>query len=128
MSSYFSGTLAGNIGKDAELKYLADGTAVATFAIATNRGRGEKEITTWTNISYYGKVAVSIAPYLKKGTLVMAAGQVSNRPYDKEGATRYSLEMDASSVQLLGSRVQDGDEPATPQVKSTYVSNPTAPF
>ncbi|MEI2690479.1 MAG: single-stranded DNA-binding protein [Anaerolineae bacterium] len=78
--------LIGNLGSDAELRYTADGTPVASFSLAVNRrwtkedgSHGEE--TTWFRVSVWRKTAESLAPYLKKGGKVMVIGRVAGRVY-----------------------------------------------
>lgn len=100
--------LIGNLGRDAELRYTPGGDAVATINLATTdawKGRdGEKkEKTEWHRVVLWGKSAEALAEYLKKGKQIYVEGQLQTRKWqDKEGADRYTTEVRAWRVQLLG--------------------------
>jgi single-strand DNA-binding protein len=84
-------TVAGNLSKDSEIRYLPDGTAVAAFGIADNQGK-DKDAIFW-NCSIFGKRAESLSQYLTKGQAVTVTGNVTQRKYtDKNGQERTSME------------------------------------
>lgn len=96
-------TVAGNIGKDAETRYLPDGTAVAQFSIADSQGR--EKPTIWWNCQLFGKRAESLAQYLLKGGQVTVTGNVTEREWtDKEGAKRKSMDLRVNDVALQGGK------------------------
>ena len=102
MNSYNS---IGGIGKDAELKFTANGDAICNFSFAASTGYGDKAITTWINCSIWGKRAETLTPMLTKGTKVGVSGELTNRPYTtKDGAQKHSLELRVSDLTLLGSK------------------------
>ena len=103
----------GNVGKDAEVKYLSSGDAVANFSFALTSGYGEKQQTTWLNCSLFGKRAETLAPMLLKGTKIGITGELTNREYLSNGEKRYSLECRLNDVTLLGKK----DESAKPTEK-----------
>lgn len=100
--------LIGNLGKDAEMRFTQGGTAVATFNIATtekftDRDGNKKEDTQWHTIVVWGKTAEAIHQYLTKGKQVAVEGKIQTRKWtDKEGKDRWSTEIRADRVQLLG--------------------------
>lgn len=98
----FAATVVGNVGKDAVLKYLPSGKPVLEFSIATNYKTKNEEETTWVNVSFFGDRAEKISGYVTKGKTVSVYGSVRNRPYEKDGQKRYSLELSAQDIQLLG--------------------------
>lgn len=99
----FTATVVGNVVADAELRYLPTSKKpVLGFRVAANGWRSGKETVTWLNISFFGERAEKIAVYVKKGKQVAISGEVYNRPYEKDGEQRYSLEIDANTVKLLG--------------------------
>ena len=101
----------GNIGKDAEIKYLPKGDAVATFSFALTSGYGDRQVTTWLNCSIFGKRAETLAPMLTKGTKVGVTGELTNRKWqDKEGNDRFSLELRVNDVTLIGGKQDGGKE------------------
>lgn len=101
--------LVGNLGKDAELRYTGGGAAVASFSVATTEVWKDKdgqrqEQTEWHRISLWGKSAESVAQYLTKGKQVYVEGRLQTRKWqDKEGHDRYTTEVKADRVVLLGS-------------------------
>lgn len=99
-------TIAGSLGRDAELKYLNSGDHVCTFSVADSQGRDKPTI--WWNCSLFGKRAESLAPYLKKGQAVTVAGNVTEREWvDKEGAKRKSMDIRVGDVMLQGGRKEE---------------------
>jgi len=101
--------LVGNLGADAELRYTGGGMAVANFRMATTEVWKDKEgqrqeQTEWHRISLWGKQAESVAQYLLKGKQVYVEGRIQTRKWqDKEGQDRYSTEIKADKLVLLGS-------------------------
>ena len=106
--------LVGRCAQDPEVRYLPSGEAVANITVATSESwkdkqTGEKkELTEWSRISFFGKLAEIAGQYLKKGSQVYIEGRLRTRKYtDKEGIDRYATEIIADTMQMLGSR-QDG--------------------
>lgn len=100
--------LIGNLGKDPEVRFTANGRAVARFSIATsemwNDAEGNRqERTEWHNIVVWGKQGESCGQYLAKGRQVYIEGSIRNRSYDdKNGVKRYVTEIVAQRVRFLG--------------------------
>ena len=107
MSGYQQITLVGNAGQDAEIKYLRDGTAVATFNVAVNKvtGRGEqrKQTTVWFRVTVWREYAETVSRYVTRGMKVLVVGEVDVSAYtDKQtGEARASLEVTAHTVTFL---------------------------
>jgi len=96
-------TIAGTIGRDAEVKYLSNGDAICNFSVADSQGRDKPTI--WWNCGLYGKRAESLSPYLLKGQAVTVTGSVSEREWsDKNGQARKSMDVRVSDVALQGGR------------------------
>ncbi len=102
--------LIGHLGADPEVKYLSNGTTVANFRIATSENRvnktsGEKTtITEWHRIVAFGRLAEICGEYLNKGKQVYIEGRIRTRSWeDKEGSKRFSTEIVANQMQMLGS-------------------------
>ena len=120
MASINKVILIGNLGKDPELKFLPSGQPVANFPIATSekwkdKSTGEtKEQTEWHNIIMFGKLAEIAGQYLKKGSSVFVEGRLQTRKWqDKNGQDRYTTEIIANEMKMLGSRGdQSGSQPA----------------
>jgi single-strand DNA-binding protein len=114
-------TAIGNIARDAEVRYMANGDPIASFSFALNSGYGDKQITTWLSCSLFGKRATTLAPMLLKGTKIGISGELTNRPYTaKDGTEKYSLDLRVNDVTLLGAK------PA--QEQSQAPANKTADF
>lgn len=101
--------LIGNLGKDPEVRHLENGTAVASFPIATSesykdRNSGERITNTdWHNIVVWRGLAEVAEKYLHKGDKVYIEGKLKTRSWqDKEGATRYTTEVVADNMTMLG--------------------------
>ena len=111
MASLNKVMLIGNLGADPEVRYLPSGDAVTNIRIATteswkDKASGEKkEETEWHRVSFFGKLAEIAGEYLKKGSAVYIEGRIKTRKWqDKEGQDRYSTEVVADRMQMLGSR------------------------
>jgi len=105
MPSFNRITIVGYLGRDAEQLFTPQGLAVASFSVATTDKRRDKETTTWFRCTLFGKQAEAVAPYLTKGKLVYAEGQLRQEEYtDKNGVTKTSLEVNVTSLQLLGGK------------------------
>jgi len=90
---------SGNIGKDSELRYTANGIATASFNLAVNNGYGERKTTFWVRCQLWEKQAESLNQMLLKGVKVIVAGELNNREWtDKDGAKRWSLELNVSKL------------------------------
>lgn len=104
-------TITGNLGKDAEVRYLADGTPVASFSVADNQGKDKPAI--WWNASLFGRRAESLAPYLLKGQQVTVVGVVSEREWtDRDGMARKSMDVRVNDLALQGGKRDDTPRPA----------------
>lgn len=111
MASVNKVILIGNLGKDPETRYLPSGEALTSFSIATSetwkdKTSGEKkEATEWHRISAFGKLAEICGEYLRKGSQVYIEGSLRTRKWqDKEGQDRYTTEIRADQMRMLGSR------------------------
>ena len=116
MASVNKVILIGNLGRDPETRYMPDGGAITNISIATTENwkdkNGEKqEKTEWHRVAFFGKLAEIAGEYLKKGSQVYVEGQLRTRKYqDKEtGKDRYSTEIRADRMQMLGSRAGAGE-------------------
>ena len=111
MASVNKVILVGNLGADPEVRYMTNGDAVANIRMATteswkDKNTGErKEITEWHRVVFYRKLAEIVEKYLKKGSAVYIEGRIRTRKWqDKEGQERYTTEIEANEMQMLGSR------------------------
>lgn len=106
-------TIAGNLGRDAELRSIASGEQVLSFSVADSLGRDKPTI--WWNCQLWGKRAAALADYLRKGQQVTVSGSVSEREWtDKEGAQRKTMEVRVNDVALQGGRQQEGSASPAP--------------
>lgn len=102
--------LVGNLGRDPEIRYLPSGEPVANITIATSskyKGKtGEMvEETEWHRVTFFGKLAEIAGQYLKKGRPVYVEGRIKTRKYtDKDGVEKYSTDIIANEMQMLGER------------------------
>jgi len=105
-------TIAGQLGRDAEVRFLPNGDPVANFSVADSQGKDKDAI--WWNCQLFGKRAESLAQYLTKGQSVTITGSVSQRKYiDKNGVEKVSTDVRVNDVALQGGR----KESATPQAQ-----------
>ena len=96
-------TIAGQLGRDAEQRFLPNGDAVASFSVADSQGKDKPTI--WWNCSIFGKRAEALTQYLTKGQAVTVVGNVTQREYtDKDGNKRISLDVRVSEVALQGGK------------------------
>ncbi len=116
MASVNKVILVGNLGRDPETRYMPDGGAITNISIATTSQwkdkNGEKqEATEWHRVAFFGKLAEIAGEYLKKGSQVYVEGKLRTRKWqDKDGADKYTTEVIADAMQMLGSRQGMGGE------------------
>ena len=121
MASVNKVILIGNLGRDPEVRYMPSGDAVANITIATTETwkdkAGEKqEQTEWHRVAMFGKTAEIAGEYLKKGSQVYIEGKLQTRKWtDKEGQERYTTEIRADRMQMLGSRSGGSERMAPPE-------------
>ena len=103
--------LVGNLGKDPETRYMPSGSAVTNLRIATTEAWKDKqsgeqqERTEWHAVAMFGRLAEIAAEYLRKGSQVYIEGKLRTRKWqDKEGKDRYTTEIVADEMQMLGSK------------------------
>jgi single-strand DNA-binding protein len=122
MASVNKVIVVGNLGRDPETRYMPDGAAITNVSVATSfqwtdKASGEKkEETEWHRVVFRGKLAEIAGEYLKKGSQVYVEGRLRTRKWqDKEGQERYTTEIMATEMKMLGSRAGAGEprpEPA----------------
>lgn len=114
MPNWMQTIIVGHVGRDVTLRYTQDGTPVCDFSVAvtTKSGKGENRVekTTWFKVTCWRQLAETAKEYVRKGGAIMVVGTINVSAYtDKSGQPAASLELTASSFQLLGRR---GDEDA----------------
>jgi single-strand DNA-binding protein len=110
MASVNKVILIGNLGRDPETRYMPEGGAITNISIATTDKWKDKngemqEKTEWHRVAFFGKLAEIAGEYLKKGSQVYVEGRLQTRKWqDKDGADKYTTEIVANVMQMLGSR------------------------
>ena len=109
MASLNKVILIGNLGRDPETRYLPNGDAVANISVATtetwkDKGGEKQEKTEWHRVTLYRRLGEIAGEYLKKGSQVYIEGRIEYREYEKDGVKRYSTDIIASEMKMLGSR------------------------
>ena len=109
--------LVGNLGRDPELRYTAQGTPVCSFSIATNERRKDRngemqDHTTWFRVTLWNRLAETASQYLQKGKQVYIEGRLRVEEYiDRDGKPRHSLEVFGTDMQFIGTRGGGDDAP-----------------
>lgn len=118
--------IIGHLGQDPEVKYMPSGSAVANVSIATteqwkDKTTGEKQDRTeWHRVVFFSRLAEIVGEYLRKGSQVYVEGRLQTRKWhDKNGQDRYTTEIVANEMQMLGGKGQRSEEPE-------YASEPAA--
>jgi single-strand DNA-binding protein len=128
--------LIGNLGDDPEVRYTSGGAAVANIRMATSeswkdRETGEQqERTEWHRVVFFGRLAEIVAEYLKKGSQIYIEGRLQTRKWqDKEGNDRYTTEIVANEMQMLGGRgggATNREQPAAAPAESRQTAGKAA--
>lgn len=128
MASVNKVILIGNLGADPETRYMPNGDAVCNIRVATTeswkdkQSGDKKEITEWHRVVFYRKLAEIAGQYLKKGSQVYLEGRIRTRKWtDKEGQERYTTEIVADTMQMLGGK-REGEQSA-PRSESAPAQN-----
>ena len=114
MAAVNKAIILGNLGRDPEVRYTADGNAVTTFSVATTETRKDRdgnsqEQTEWHRIVVFGRLAEVCGEYLAKGRSVYVEGSIRTRSWDdREGNKRYTTEIVGRTVQFLSPRGESG--------------------
>lgn len=113
--------IVGNLGNDPELRYSQSGSAMCSISVATSeswkdKATGEqKERTEWHRVKFFGKLAEIAGEYLKKGSSVYVEGKLRTEKYaDKSGVEKYTTDIYADEMQMLGGKQQATDNATTP--------------
>lgn len=123
--------ILGSLGQDPEVRYTGSGVAVTTISIATNeqwkdKNTGEtQERTEWHRVVFYSRLAEIVGEYLRKGSQVYIEGRIQTRKWqDKEGNDRYTTEIVANEMQMLGSK-SSGNAPPSADHKPDEPDKPS---
>jgi single-strand DNA-binding protein len=134
MASVNKVLIVGNLGRDPEVRYAQSGAAICSVTIATSRqwkdkNSGERqEETEWHRVTLFDRLAEIAAEYLKKGRPVYIEGRLKTRKYmDKDGVEKYSTDIIATEMQLLGGRESDAESTESAPRRSVPDRQPQAP-
>jgi single-strand DNA-binding protein len=131
MSSVNKVILIGNLGKDPEIRYINENTPVANFSLATTESYKDKngqrqDITEWHNIVAWRSLAEISEKFLKKGKQIYVEGRIRTRSWDdKDGNKRYTTEIVAETIQMLGKR--EGEPGIEEHTRSSAPQNTPQP-
>lgn len=115
-------TVAGQLGRDAETRFLPNGNAVTNFSVADSQGKDKPTI--WWNCSLFGKRGEALAQYLVKGQSVTVSGYASEREYQtKDGTQKKTMEITVHDIALQGGRKEE-----SPKSKAGGTSRQTEEF
>lgn len=108
--------IIGRTGKDTELKYTANGTAVASVSVATtekwkSKDGNPQERTEWHSVTFWGKLAEIAGEYLTKGTLVYISGRLETDEWEKDGVKHRTTKIVANEMKLLSGKSDKKPEP-----------------
>lgn len=129
--------LIGRLGKDPDVKTIGNGSVVANFSIATSdsykdKTTGEKKETTeWHNIVVWRSLAEIVQKYVHKGDMVYIEGKLRTRSWEKDGVTRYTTEIIADQLTMLGSKgsgSNSSSQPSTSQSESKPAAGTQSSF
>ena len=122
MASVNKVILLGNCGRDPEVRYLPSGMAIANISIATSSKRKDKntgetiEETQWHRVQFFDKLAGIVGEYVRKGSQIYVEGRLQTRKWtDKDGQEKYSTEIRADNMQMLGAKPERQDAPTPRQ-------------
>jgi len=125
--------LIGRVGLDPESRFMPNGNIVVNLSLATtrkykNKQSGEKvEETEWHRVVIFGKLAEITAEYVKKGRLIRVEGRIRTQQWEKDGVKRYSTEIIASEMMMLGSRAEAQGQSAVPSSGQSAPNQPAPP-
>jgi single-strand DNA-binding protein len=120
-------TIAGNISKDAEVRYTQGGDPVCNFSVADNQGK-DREAVFW-NCGLYGKRAESLSKWLTKGQAVTITGNVSTNKYtDKNGIERIGYNIRVNDIALQGGRKEESAPPKQERQAKEFEDDSSIPF
>ena len=116
-------TFTGNLGNPAEQRFTGEGKSVVNFSVAVKSGYGKNAATTWVKCAMWGKQGEGVLPYLTKGQMVAASGELSLREYESKGAKGFSLEVNVNSLTLCGGKTEQESNPQAQSKSSGGVTD-----
>ena len=123
--------LVGNLGNDPEVRYSQSGSALTTISVATSESWKDKdgnmqERTEWHRVKFFGRLAEIAGEYLKKGRQVYIEGRLRTEKYtDKAGVEKYSTDIIADEMQMLGGNQDGGEKRPSAPAKAEGYSKPS---
>jgi len=126
--------LIGHLGADPETRYMQDGTCVCNIRIATterfkDRNGERQERTEWHRVVLWGKLGEIANQYLHKGSLVYIEGKIETRKWqDRDGNDKYTTEVRAREMKMLGGKGESAPRPSTPAAKPAQTVTADDPF
>lgn len=117
MASFNKVIALGNCGKDPEVRYMTNGSAVTNVSIACSEKYKDKqgqmqEVTEWLDVAFFGKLGEIAGEYLKKGSAILVEGKLKTEKYtDKQGVERNKTKIIASSMTMVGGKGEHSDKP-----------------
>jgi len=125
-------TILGRLGQDPEVRYTTNGNAIANVNIATTGGYKDKQtgqyvyITEWHRVVVYNKMAEVVQQYCKKGSQLCVEGRIrTNKWTDETGQDRYTTEIIANEVQLIGGKPQNAYNPPVESYEQNQIPKPS---
>lgn len=121
----------GRLVQNPEVRYSANGDAMCSFTLACNWKTKTKEGAEFVRIVSYKRLAEVVGEYMKKGSQMYVEGRMNTRQYEKDGQTRYSTEVIADQIQMLGHANGGQDQPKQqkqPQAQSVEDMEDSIPF
>jgi len=133
MVSVNKAIIIGRLGKDPEVRSSQAGKAFCNMTVATDSGFGDKKITDWHTVVAFDKQAENCGRFLKKGSMVYVEGRISYDKYEKDGQTRYTTRIIASTVQFMDSKNSQGGfsqgyDPSFDQTQSSGYGAPSSSY
>ena len=118
-------TILGNVGKDPEIRSTGGGTTVASFSIATSyKAKDREEMTTWHNITAFGRTAEIVRDYVRKGSKLYVEGRLDNQQWEREGQKHYKTVIVVNELVLL----DGGGKREEPQNNEVDIPDELVPF
>ena len=134
MASLNKTLLIGRLGDDPKVRYMPSGEAIANISVATtdswkDRNGEKQDKTEWHRVSFFGKLAEIVGEYLKKGSQVYIEGRLQTRKWvDKEGQDKYTTEIVADRMQMLGGRKEEERKPVSNDQNDFDAGEDRGPF
>jgi single-strand DNA-binding protein len=130
MASFNKIIIVGYLGRDPELRYTPDGTAVCDFSVATTERKKNKsgelqDVTTWFRVTFWRRQAEFASQYLVKGKQVYIEGKLSMSEYqDRDGNARTSLQVNGTDIHFVGTRSEEGQSQRESKADTSAPANP----